>query len=488
MDYISENYASGNKRSQDNRDYNGGSNSGYASADPARNEPREPDLQTAIGSMDAEGFSSSPPLPPSFTLSSKSPLPNTPSASLPKFDMFAPPPKKKRRTGLIVALSLALILVIGLAGSAIYTLLNYGFPQPAATPSPSVTEGFFGSGNTFTPSPTPTYAAPEGESVTMTLEDIPTAAGARDDGGLSFADIYVKCIGSVVSITSSSSNAISMGTGIIMTEDGYILTNNHIISGGYSVSVTLQDGRQYTAAVVGADDINDLAVLKIDETGLSPAEFGNSDSLRVGDIVVAIGNPTTSEELRGTMTDGIISAINRNIEVDGRVMTLLQTNAALNSGNSGGPLINIYGQVIGINIMKFASTTTSFEGLGFAIPISVAKPIVDELIANGYIAGRPAIGIEAIDMSMAAAAYYRVPQGILVNSIDERSQAASSGLRVGDIIVAINEVDVMTKAELYVIKNEYSVGDIITITVYREEEYLDFQIELMDESVFRSNS
>ena len=196
------------------------------------------------------------------------------------------------------------------------------------------------------------------------------------EGGLSLQAIYEKCIPSTVSILCVLPRGTSTGSGVVLSADGYVITNYHVVEGATHISVLLTDGRELSARMVGGDKLSDLAVLTVDAQDLIPAEFGNSDSLRVGDTVVAIGDPL-GVELRGTMTNGIVSAINRNLTTDGRTLTLIQTNAALNSGNSGGPLINCYGQVIGINTMKIGDYVSSagVEGLGFAIPSTTVKQI-----------------------------------------------------------------------------------------------------------------
>ena len=489
MDYISPNYNTGRAVPTEKKVEQARRNGDYPPKDiQSVNAPYERS-GFSDGSADAENSSFSPSHSSSFYSSLlQSPQPQQKktqqnfSASLPTIDPFARP-KRKRRTGAIIAICITAVLLIGLFTSAVLILINQS-SNVAIKPDTSTQQPNEPIINNETDveqdnTTAPVYVKPDDEEVSMEITSTPDE---EDSGILSFADIYDKCIDSVVSISSLSSTSITMGTGIIMTEDGYIITNNHVIDGGFSITVTLHNNQQYEAALVGADSTNDLAVLKIETTGLKAAEFGDSTVLRVGDEVVAIGNPTTSEELRGTMTNGIISAIDRNIAVDGNMMTLIQTNAALNSGNSGGPLINCYGQVIGINIMKFASSSTSLEGLGFAIPISVAKPIIDELIENGYVSGRPSIGIMASDIPAAVAAFYGTPVGVLVESIDERAQAASSGLEVGDIIVAIDGETVSTKAELLEKKNSYQVDDSIVLTVYRDGEYYDFTVVLMDES------
>ena len=308
----------------------------------------------------------------------------------------------------------------------------------------------------------------------------PTVA-SDEDGALSLQEIYRRCIGSVVSIVTVTPSGKASGTGIIMSEDGYVITN-HVIESAQAVSVLTSDNQEYAASVVGSDETSDLAVLKVEAEGLQAAEFGDSSVLQVGDSVAAIGDPLGTA-LRGTMTDGIISAINRDLTVNDRTMSLIQTNAALNNGNSGGPLINCYGQVIGINTMKmsnFYSLSTTVEGIGFAIPIDTAKPIIDELIEKGYVSGRPAIGIDGETLPATYRIYYRLPQGIYVTRVYRNSDAAAKGVSEGDIITAINGVSVTTMEQLNRVKNQFTAGQTITLTIYRGGVSSDVEIILMD--------
>ena len=310
---------------------------------------------------------------------------------------------------------------------------------------------------------------------------IPTAA-SDEDGALSLQEIYRRCIGSVVSIVTVTPSGKASGTGIIMSEDGYVITNHHVIESAQAVSVLTSDNQEYAASVVGSDETSDLAVLKVEAEGLQAAEFGDSSVLQVGDSVAAIGDPLGTA-LRGTMTDGIISAINRDLTVNDRTMSLIQTNAALNNGNSGGPLINCYGQVIGINTMKmsnFYSSSATVEGIGFAIPIDTAKPIIDELIEKGYVSGRPAIGIDGETLPATYRIYYRLPQGIYVTRVYRNSDAAAKGISEGDIITAINGVSVTTMEQLNRVKNQFTAGQTITLTIYRGGVSSDVEIILMD--------
>ena len=300
---------------------------------------------------------------------------------------------------------------------------------------------------------------------------------------LTIQEIYQKVNPSTVTVLTGNRDGSAMvGTGVIFTEDGYILTNAHVIAGGSECYVVLDTGEDYRACLLGLDEEKDLAVIKIAASGLPAAEFGDSDALTVGDPVFAIGNPL-GVELRGTLTDGIVSAINRDVYVDGVTMTLIQTNAALNNGNSGGPLINCYGQVIGINTMKmsnFYSSSTTVEGIGFAIPIDTAKPIIDELIEKGYVSGRPAIGIDGETLPATYRIYYRLPEGIYVTRVYASSDAAAKGISEGDIITAINGIDVTTMEQLNRVKNQFTAGQTVTLTIYRSGSSYDVEIILMD--------
>ena len=286
--------------------------------------------------------------------------------------------------------------------------------------------------------------------------------------GLSLQEIYEKTIGSVVSIVCTGGEGTSSGTGVILTASGYVVTNAHVVEGAREVTVLLSDERQFPAELVGSDSVSDLAVLHISAENLSPAEFGDSTVLRVGDSVVAIGDPL-GIELRGTMTNGIVSAINRDVTTGGRTLTLIQTNAALNSGNSGGPLINCYGQVIGINTMKMGVFTSQSgtEGLGFAIPSTTVKEIADQLISQGYVSGRPSIGITGETVSSFYQLYYRLPSGLYITAVEETSDAAAKGIEAGDILISLGDTRITTAEELSAALSAYDVGDTVRIVIFR---------------------
>ena len=314
--------------------------------------------------------------------------------------------------------------------------------------------------------------------VSMDLQQAP--AGVENvpaQGGLSLQDIYTRNIDSVVSITCSKRSSTSSGTGVILSQDGYIVTNAHVVEGGSSITVQLTDDRTFSASIVGSDEISDLAVLYIAAEGLTPAQFGDSSSLRVGDTVVAIGDPL-GVDFRGTYTNGIVSAINRDVDVDGRTMTLLQTNAALNSGNSGGPLINCYGQVIGINTMKIGTYTDSagVEGLGFAIPSATVKDVVDQLITQGYVSGRPTLGIDGEALSTFYQHYYRMPAGLYITAVERSSDAYTKGIEDGDILISVNGTRVISMDDLKAVLYECEVGQTVQTVIYRAGQ--QYQVEL----------
>ena len=330
-------------------------------------------------------------------------------------------------------------------------------------------------------------AQPAEDPPSVEIESSPAAPATpasedEADGALSLQEIYKKCIGSVVSITASSQSGKSSGTGIVLSADGYLITNHHVIENAQVIAVQTSDDRQFQASIIGSDEASDLAVLKVDATDLQPAEFGDSGKLAVGDRVVAIGDPLGAQ-LRGTMTSGIVSAINRDLEVNDRTMTLIQTDAALNNGNSGGPLINCYGQVIGINTMKLRSYySTTAEGLGFAIPMAVAKPILEELMENGYVAGRPAIGISYDTLPLAFRIYYNLPEGVYISAVYDGSDAQAKGVAAGDIITAVNGTRVTSIDELNRVKNQFTAGDSITLTLYNGGSYRDVEVTLIDQA------
>ena len=312
--------------------------------------------------------------------------------------------------------------------------------------------------------------APLGDGTTLTVN-------SQVGETLPPQEIYEKVNPSIVGVRSLlTGGRMSMGTGIIMSSNGYIVTNAHVIAGSRSLDVLLSDGRRLNALLVGYDGATDLAVLKVVGKNLPVADFGDSNALRVGDPAYAIGNPL-GEELRGTMTDGMVSAIDRVVTANNSSMTLIQTTAALNPGNSGGALVNSAGQVVGVTNMKMmASGTEIYEGLGFAIPTDVAKAVVDQIIARGYYDdGVPLLGITVYTLEPDGT----VPGGACVQSVESGSDAWKQGVRPGDVIVEANGQPVTETDELLAIKNALGVGDTLTLKIWRAGETLTVEVKLM---------
>jgi len=292
---------------------------------------------------------------------------------------------------------------------------------------------------------------------------------------LSIQDMYEKVNPSTVLVVADKGEQASIGTGVIMTADGYIITNAHVISGGKDCWIALDTGYTYDAKLVGYSKERELAVLKaVDAADLPAASFGDSDLCRVGDTVYAIGNPL-GVELRGTLTDGIISAINRDVQVDGRVMTLLQTTAALNNGNSGGPLINEYGQVVGINTLKMSGNggemEATVEGLGFAVPISDACFVVNDIIANGRFRGVPVLGVMVIESTDNGGQ-------VSVYTVSEGGGAEEAGLLPGDVLLRADGQTLHSIHDLMAVRRTHLVGDTMTLTVLRDGQTFDADVPL----------
>lgn len=298
---------------------------------------------------------------------------------------------------------------------------------------------------------------------------------------LTLQELYASCADSVVSIKGFMGEKVGYywGTGVVLTEDGLILTNTHVINGCDSAEVIDSAGNIYEAKLVGADTISDLAVLKTEASGLQPAVFGESDGIVVGQNVAAIGNPL-GDTFTGTLTDGIISAIERDISYNGRNMTLLQTNTALNEGNSGGPLFNMYGQVIGITNMKMMSTLSSIEGIGFAIPSSTVKNVVNSIITCGEVRGRPSIGITVGAIPENVAKHYEMPEGLYVSAVSEGSDAEKKGIRPGDVLTAVDGEPVTDVNVVSDKKDAKNVGDIMLFSIWREGKEMEIEVELVD--------
>jgi len=316
------------------------------------------------------------------------------------------------------------------------------------------------------------------ETAEISIPDWPVDQGAslalsRDQGEeLTAQEIYRRLNPSVVTVQCRTGEGFSIGTGVVFTEDGYVLTNYHVVRGGSECSVILDSGYDMAVCYVAGDEDSDLAVLKVPPGELQlvgelpAASFGDSELLVVGDPVYAIGSP---RRLMGTLTNGIISAINRDIEVEGKTMTLLQTNAALNSGNSGGPLINVRGQVIGINVAKYTSGwDNTVEGLGFAIPSAQLERIVNDLLRWGEVQPEPRLGVMVITDET----------GLLVKSVDPGTAAEAAGVQAGDYIIAAQGEPVQNTQDLFRVRRRLYVGDELALTLRRDGEILEVTLLL----------
>ena len=369
---------------------------------------------------------------------------------------------KKKHKGLLVftgiVCSLFAITVVGFAGFGVWQLMSNGtMENGASSPAPGIVE--------------PT--TPE-----LSLREVPrTDEMISPDGKLTPTQIAAKVRPSVVGIVAyvptsggfydyGNTLGQSEGSGIIMSADGYIITNAHVVTGATGIKVVLNNDEEYDAKLIGSDSATDLAVVKIEAGNLTPAEFGDSSSLEVGEYVAAIGNPG-GLMLSNSMTQGIVSGINRplNSGDGGYTMNFIQTDAAINPGNSGGALVNEYGQVIGINSVKIAQT--EYEGLGFAIPISDAKPIVDDLIAHGKVTGRVRLGVEGREIDEMTARYNSVPMGFQVFKIDPNSDMASKGVVAGDIITKIDGKEITSQSTIREYLRDFKPGDKVSLTVFR---------------------
>ncbi len=380
----------------------------------------------------------------------------------------------KQGGGLAAGLLVLVILLVGI--SSTLGILNIRLSTPLGSELPADNElvVFCPTDNSDSAVSSTEASVPPSQSTTpdcaeMTLQPAPQGIqNVPQDGGLSLQSIYKNAIDSVVSISCVCSSGTSSGTGVVLTENGYIVTNAHVVEGAQSISIRLTDERVLSARLVGSDAVSDLAVLYVQATNLSPAEFGDSSTLQVGDAVAAIGDPL-GEELRGTMTNGIVSAINREVQVGSRTMTLIQTNAAMNAGNSGGPLLNCYGQVIGINTMKISafSNSAGVEGLGFAIPSTTVKEIVDQLLSQGYVSGRPELGITGEDVPEAYQRYYRLPAGVYITAVADGSAAQKAGLAAGDILLSIDGVRLSGVDALNEALLSLSAGQQVDVLLYR---------------------
>ena len=301
------------------------------------------------------------------------------------------------------------------------------------------------------------------------------------------AEVYASTVNSVVSINTTATagtnifgqtvETASAGSGFIISSDGYIVTNYHVVKGATSVKVTLYNGDTYDAAVIGGDSDYDVAIIKINAGGLPAVTLGNSADVNVGDTVLAIGNPLG--ELTFSMSQGIVSCCDRAINVDGTPFNMIQVDASINPGNSGGPLVNLYGEVVGIVSAKYSSySNTTVEGLGFAIPISDVQAIITDIIENGQVTGKAYLAIKAGTMTEQMAAQYDIDitEGVFVYSTESGGAGEKAGLQLGDVITKLNDTAITSMTDLTMAKKSYKAGDTVTLTVYRSGEYITLDL------------
>ena len=358
---------------------------------------------------------------------------------------------KKKRTGLkIVVLALCCALLGGAVGAG-------------------VNHAFFG-------------AKVNKTAVQVSDREVAEITTVKVTGGkeLTMPEVYAANVDSVVSINVSSKstnyfgqtveNAAS-GSGFIITQDGYIVTNYHVVEGASSTKVTLYNGETYDAKIIGGDEEYDIAVIKIDVTDLTPVVLGDSSKLAIGETVAAIGNPLG--ELTFSMSQGIVSCTDRAINVDGTPFNMIQVDCSINPGNSGGPLVNTYGEVVGIVSAKYSSySSTTVEGIGFAIPINDVVAMIEDIMTNGFVTNKPFIGITPGTMTKQMAQQYRytISEGVFVYSVEPGSAADKAGLKMGDVITKIDDKEIKDTADLTAAKKSYSAGDTATFTIYRAGE------------------
>lgn len=368
------------------------------------------------------------------------------------------PPKKKKRnaSGIVALLLVGCIIGAGAGGAAGYWAAGLN-ESPAVTQTQDGTPGQGAQGSQEQSANQSTYT--------------PVAKGSGTE--LSPAEIFDRCNPAVVAISTETavrnvfgqiSNYASAGSGFIISADGIIVTNHHVIADADTVKVLTADGKTYDAKVIGSDAAVDIAVLSIEATGLPYLTIGDSDSMKVGDMVVAIGNPLG--ELANTQTVGTVSALGREVNIEGVPMTMLQTDAAISPGNSGGPLINAYGEVIGIVSAK--TVDTGVEGIGFAIPANSAMESIGDLQSYGYIKGRPYLGVSLDSSYSSFARQYRLPSGAYIASVEAGSCAEKAGLKEGDVILELGGERIADASALQTTKLKYKAGDTVKIKYLRD--------------------
>lgn len=364
---------------------------------------------------------------------------------------------KKRNKGMVVfTVSLLCVLAVGLIGLSAYSIISASGDDTVVEE-----EGML---------ETPDSDSAETNGGQLEIANKPDISESLPVGGkMSIPQVAEAVLPSVVGVIKYDNEQFfemsGYGSGIVMSEDGYIITNAHVVAEGTGFKVQMYDGEAYDAVMIGYDSMTDLAVIKIEAEGLVPAQFGDSSEIKVGETVIAVGNPA-GMELASSVTQGIVSAVNREVRTTNYNMTYIQTDAAINPGNSGGALANEYAQVIGINSSKIVAE--GYEGIGFAIPISTAKPVIDDIIANGRVTGRVMLGITCQTVDEIDARNYGIQMGLIINSIDEQSDLIGEGVQRGDIITHIDGERVYNLSDIRVVLDKNKPGDTVTLTIYRK--------------------
>lgn len=394
----------------------------------------------------------------------------------PRTETLSAASRKKHRRMKILSLCLVVALLAGLSAAAI---MNHNASVSSSEENqefPSDYKEYFRQAYTVSEETSPVLIQKTSYSGSAQM----TLVGG-DSETLTLQEVYKQNINSVAAVYSflPSGDGGYMGTAIILSEDGLLITNAHVLEGCNSCYVVLNDNSRYEALLIGSDSTNDIAILKIDATGLEPAVFGDSSELQVGDSVAAIGNPL-ERNLAGTFTNGIVSAIDRTVQYNGHTLTMIQTNAAINNGNSGGPLLDMHGHVVGIVNMKRVSSSTSVEGIGFALPTAAIVDYVNELIQTGTISGRPSIGILVAAIPDEVRTYYNLPSGLYILQVYDNTDAKAQGLEAGDIITIANGTEVHTTDDLAKIKADLGVGDTISLTLWRDGYVRTRDIQLIE--------
>ena len=386
--------------------------------------------------------------------------------------------KKNGIGGRMIALLVAVALVASIGGSALTSVIN-SISRKNEEANAKAAETM--SSQTVEPAQDAQDGAQDTQSenggYTLEKSTLPTSLSSNDTGkSLTPKEVYAMnvnaCVGIATQITTNVwgqvASASASGSGFILTSDGYVVTNNHVVEGATSVTVKLYNGDEYDAEIVGTDEMNDVALLKIDATGLQTVTIGDSDQIEVGEEVIAIGNPLG--ELTFTMTAGVVSALDREINTDGKPINMLQTDVAINSGNSGGPLFDMNGNVIGITSAKYSGSTSSgasIEGISFAIPINDALRVIYDLQQYGHVTGRAYLGVTVKDLDSSTGATYGLPTGPMIRSVEAGGCAEKAGLQQGDIIIGFNGSEISSYTDLVAALNKCRAGDTVTIKVYR---------------------